>query len=203
MSCLVVVEDGSVVPDANSYLSVADADLYLACQRYNDAWLNATPDEQAQAVVTATRAIDANFHFNGYIVDSTTPQSLKWPRIYCPNPEIYAGYPYGGYPVSMGALGYGYWPSDVIPKPLKDATALEAMEVLRLDRLSDNPALGIQSMTVDVITITYKGGAGNTGGESGGAYRPLSDLVANMLEGAGLGTSTEGASGFVPVARVM
>jgi hypothetical protein len=198
-TCVVVVEDGSVVPGANSYTSVADADTFLACQRYNDAWLAATPDEQAQAVVTATRAIDAAMDFNGYLTDPTTPQSLRWPRVYAPNPEVYLGYPYGGYPVSMGAPGYGYWPSNVIPQCLKDATAMEALECLRLDRISDNPALGLQSVRVDTIDVVYRAGTG--GGQSGGGWRPLSDQVMAIL--GPLGSSSTSGAGFVPVARVV
>jgi hypothetical protein len=198
-TCTVIVEDGSIVDGANSYISVADADAYLACQRYNTEWLSATPDQQVQAVVTATRAIDANMVFNGYVV--STDQSLRWPRIYCPNPDVYAGYPYSGYPTGLG-IGYGYFPMDQIPKCLREATAQEALELLRLDRLSDAATqgiLGIQSMRVDVIDITYR--SGGSASQMAGAFVPLSDQVGAML--APLGNVAFSDWGTSMVERVM
>src|SRR5215471_12736068 len=94
----VVVEDGSGLnPAANSYTSVADADTYLSGQLYNSEWVALSPDDKARAVISATRTIDNNMTYGGFIVVFNQP--LRWPRAYCPNYEVYTGYPYGGYPI--------------------------------------------------------------------------------------------------------
>jgi hypothetical protein len=192
----VIVETGAIVPNANCYIDVAYANAFHDATVYDDAWENADADTRTKAIINATRAIDANMNFNGYLVDPMQP--LKWPRLYCPQEDVYTGYPYGGYPIGMGQGAYGYWPSDMIPKIHKDANAQQALEILRVDRLSDSNATGIASMTVDVISLTFKQGSGN---DAGGAFRPLSDLVAAML--APLGTVTsEGGFATIPVVRV-
>jgi hypothetical protein len=192
----VIVEDGTVVLTANCYIDVAYAEAFHQGSLYNDQWETADAEQKAASIISATRAIDANVAFNGYLVDPAQP--LKWPRLYCPQAGVYMGYPYGGYPIGMGQGAYGYWPSNMIPKVLKDATALEALELLRLDRLADNSAQGIASMTVDVISLSFKQGSGS---DAGGAFLPLSSQVAAMLDELGIVSSAGGFS-IIPVCRV-
>jgi hypothetical protein len=194
IAATVIVEDGTVVPTANSYIDVAYAEAFHLGSLYNDQWETADAEQKAASIISATRAIDANVNFNGYLIDPAQP--LKWPRQYCPQQGVYQGYPYGGYPVGTGV--YGYWPSNMIPKVLKDATALEALELLRLDRLADNSAQGIASMTVDVISLSFKQGSGS---DAGGAFLPLSSQVSAMLDELGTVSSAGGFS-IIPVCRV-
>jgi hypothetical protein len=191
----VVVEDGSGTnPAANSYISVADAQAYLDGELYADDWQNATPATQAKAVISATRAIDANMVYGGFIVIFDQP--LRWPRAYCPNHEVYTGYPYGGYPISMGNISWGYYPMNVIPQLLINACALQAQEICKANRTADSDALGIQSMRVDVIDLVFKSGQGYN---VGGAFVPLSQEVMSLLRL--LGTPVTGLS-MVHVTRV-
>jgi len=194
----VVVEDGSGTnPAANSYTSVADADAYLSGMLYNDEWVALSPDDKARAVISATRAIDNNMNFGGFIVIFTQP--LRWPRAYCPNYEVYTGYPYGGYPISMGNISWGYYPMNYIPPVLAEATALQSLELARVNRTADSVSQGsqgIQSMRVDVIDLVFKGG---TGRQAGGAYLPLSAEVESLL--SVLGTPVTGIN-MVAVTRV-
>ncbi len=72
-----VVEDGTGLANADSYLSVADATSYHASFG-NDAWAAATSDAQEQALRRATQYVDANYSFRGSPL--TTTQALAWPR---------------------------------------------------------------------------------------------------------------------------
>ena len=75
-----VVEDGSIVVDANSYASVAAADSYHS-DRGNVAWGSLDTTGKQQALVKATDYIDQRFggRFLGYRIELN--QSLSWPRV--------------------------------------------------------------------------------------------------------------------------
>jgi len=74
-----IVEDGTVVPDANSYATVAEAEDY-ATDRLYTSWTSASSGKE-EALIRATAAIDAMYggRFPGYKV-SGRDQSLEWPR---------------------------------------------------------------------------------------------------------------------------
>ncbi len=63
--------------DANSYLSVEDADTEFDSRLGVAAWSNASEDDKARALLTATRQIDSN-RLAGWRVTST--QRLEFPR---------------------------------------------------------------------------------------------------------------------------
>jgi hypothetical protein len=78
-----VVEDGTGLPDANSYVSVSDALSYLDVYPVStsNAFSSLELDEQERVLKTATHLIDtrlfAYFKGDGRAVDG---QSLLWPR---------------------------------------------------------------------------------------------------------------------------
>jgi len=74
----VIVEDGTIVDNANSYLSKADATTYHALFG-NTTWNDRT-DLQDVALIRATQAADIKFgeSYNGKLINSTQP--LLWPR---------------------------------------------------------------------------------------------------------------------------
>lgn len=66
-------------PAANSYVSLEEAEQYFADRMAVDAWSDASEDEQAQALLEATRRIDRFRFFNGKY--RTSPeQALEFPR---------------------------------------------------------------------------------------------------------------------------
>jgi hypothetical protein len=82
-----IVEDGTIVAGANSYIPVAFADSYFA-DRGGAAWA-ALPDDAAKQpfLIKATDYIEGVFslYFVGVpttslIVPAVTPQPLSWPR---------------------------------------------------------------------------------------------------------------------------
>lgn len=65
--------------DANSYVSVEDADTYHETHLYSSTWDDATDAQKIQALIWATRLLDEHFEWVGTI--ATFTQSLRWPRI--------------------------------------------------------------------------------------------------------------------------
>jgi hypothetical protein len=148
----VIVEDGTIVENANSYASVADGDTYHEGHLYGDAWNEASADEKARALVMATRTLEATMSFNGSRASST--QSLCWPRIRAENQEIVDWFAWGlsyGFwnedPTTTGIWG-PYWASNVVPPAIRAATIETARELLKSDRTLDDPTKGIQSVGV-------------------------------------------------------
>src|SRR3954470_20664836 len=80
-----VKEDGTGKIDANTYADVADGNAYFEGHLYAAAWELSADDRKAQALVMATRVVDAEFIFNGWKVNNA--QALQWPRFECPDPD--------------------------------------------------------------------------------------------------------------------
>lgn len=76
----IVVEDGTGLADANSYVSEDEADTY-ADDRGITAWTDSTADKEA-ALVRATTTLDATYRtrFTGSKLNGRA-QALEWPRI--------------------------------------------------------------------------------------------------------------------------
>lgn len=72
-----IVEDGSGLPDAASYVAPADADEYHAT-RGTVAWSTATAEARSAALVRATDYADAAYVYTGKRATGT--QALEWPR---------------------------------------------------------------------------------------------------------------------------
>lgn len=75
-----IVEDGTIVPDANSYVTRSYVDNYMMIGGYTD-WAEALPADREAAIARATLGIDYVYgdRFPGSKV-SPRVQSLKWPR---------------------------------------------------------------------------------------------------------------------------
>lgn len=98
-----VAEDGTGKSDANSFISLTDADAYHADRRNADTW-DALEDEQKQAfLIEATTWINSLEFINGVPASST--QALFFPAA-------------GAYDRNGFLLD-----SDAVPQQIKDATA--------------------------------------------------------------------------------
>jgi hypothetical protein len=86
-----IVEDGTGLPNSNSYCSVEEFRLYWSDR---GADLSVYTDAQIeQGLVKATQYIDKSFRYIG--VRPTQTQALNWPRWYAYSEE---GYVYSGVP---------------------------------------------------------------------------------------------------------
>jgi len=73
-----IVEDGSVVPNVDSYISVADATTYFENHSDPQLWPNSQLDVKEGALRYATTTLDGMFKWTGEVFSLT--QSLSWPR---------------------------------------------------------------------------------------------------------------------------
>ena len=73
-----VVEDGTIVENANSYVTADFADAYFA-ERGEASWAELSDEEKEFALTKATDFIDASFKWRGK--RSTQEQPLKFPRV--------------------------------------------------------------------------------------------------------------------------
>lgn len=74
-----IVENGTCVPDANSYISLLDAEAYQKSRNRLD-WLALSDNEKAASLIKATQYIDATYIWKGrekFILK----QPLRFPRV--------------------------------------------------------------------------------------------------------------------------
>jgi len=102
MALTLTLEDGTGLAGSNSFASAAEGDAYHESVIYAAAWDAADTAAKEQALVMATRLLDRKTTWKGTRVKST--QALAWPRedVECDDFEI---------------------PSNIVPVPVKDATA--------------------------------------------------------------------------------
>jgi len=131
-----IVEDGTVVAGAESYLSVADANTYWTNHGSPSAWTAASTAAKESALRYATQWVDERFWWGGVI--HSTAQVLDWPRQSCYDDE-------------------GRLIDDAsIPWQVKQAVA--EMAKAHIDAaLNASLTRGgaVQSERVDVIEVTY------------------------------------------------
>ncbi len=125
---------------ANSNASLAQAQAYidtLVPLTLADTWNEASADEQAAALIMATRTLDTWFEWYGFAASSS--QLLLWPRSGVISP-----------------LGY-LVPTDEIPQRIIDATAELARQLLAGDRIGDSDieSSGLKSLTAGPISLAF------------------------------------------------
>lgn len=121
-----IVEDGTGVEGANSYVTVEYADTYHT-DRANTAWTAATEDAKEAALIKATDYVEQVYadRWDGEAVYEDQP--LSWPR------DVATG----------------------IPTRLKQAVCQLALEALTTD-LNPKIGQGIKRKKVDSIEIEYQ-----------------------------------------------
>lgn len=125
--------------NANSYLTIADANALLAERAGASDWSTATDPDKEKFLITATRRLDQEAYCG---VKANSSQALKWPRYLAYNrDDIWPDeYPFA---------------SNVIPLPVKLACAELALSVLRNPELFDDTGLeGFENLSLGSTTIT-------------------------------------------------
>jgi hypothetical protein len=171
-------EDGSGFSDSNSYASVADGDAYHDGHLYASAWTGAGVQNQAAALVMASRVIDAQVQFRG--IRAVGGQALQWPRAGCRDED-------GG---SLTWQGY-FVAVDAVPAVIVQATCELARELLAVDRTGARAGEGLKYSNV---------GTTQTGYDPKDRRPILPELVQSML--GKFGSVVSGGSGSVRLVRV-
>ena len=134
-----IVEDGSVVADADSYVSVEAADAY-ATSRGLSAWLALANDAKEPALIRATDHLERKYatRWKGCLVAPAT-QPLAWPRKDVP----------------ARAPGVDL-PTDAIPTFLRQACIeLAVRSASGTDLSPDAGRTVLREKVVDVIDVEY------------------------------------------------
>jgi len=173
MAATFVVEDGTGLSTANSYLSVADADQYNENNSASTDWSGATQANKEKALRLATRYLDVRYDGLWKSFRTNETQALAWPRAYAVDQDGY------------------YWDSDEMPQRLEDATAELALRVIEGDTLfadiTKPGTIKSQSVTVGPIqkSIEYMGGYTQVKGYPliDGLVRPLIKSSSSLERG--------------------
>ena len=128
-----IVEDGSGLPDASTYVDIPYVSGYLLGEQL-ETWEVLEELEQESAIIRATRAIDALYDWRGR--RKTLDQALSWPR----SGVIFEGFEIIG-----------------IPAAVKKATAEAVGLVLEgAEFFSEDAGMEVASERVDVVAVTYR-----------------------------------------------
>lgn len=125
-----VVEDGTGLANADSYVSAADATAYHELFS-NAAWASAASDAKDVALRKATQYLDSHYKFKG--VPRTVSQALSWPRVNYGTEEVQE---------------YGQWPITRLHR----ACCELALIALAEDLFVNQDAQSVKSVTIGPIT---------------------------------------------------
>lgn len=134
-------ETGTGSETSNSYVSVAEADAYLASHLSGATFAAKTNTEKETLLIHATRLLDAGVTFKG--MKLRVDQALAWPR---DGVEIDRPYP------------ENWYPNTKIPQAIKNAQ-LEVVALLLIggDRAADADSDGISSVSLGkgAVAVTF------------------------------------------------
>lgn len=149
----IIVEDGTGLATAESYISVADADTYFS-KRGNATWSALTTAQKEEALRKAADYMQAVYYnrWSGTRVNGV--QALDWPRSFV----VRTDYEYAGMNGSTFIGGNLYYPSDEVPDAVKRGQCELAVRASSADLLADQ-GRQIKTRTVGPISTTYTDGA--------------------------------------------
>lgn len=142
--------------DANSYVTLAEAEIYFADRMHVSAWDALEDAVKSALLVSASQMLDWYVKWKG--VKSTTAQSMLWPRTGAIRPD--------GTEID----------SDVLPSEVKTAVYEQAFANIEADRTSDDPLAGIGQLQAGSLMI--KAGAEKPNQTNA---KPLPNHVYNIL----------------------
>lgn len=131
----IIVEDGTGLEDAESYISVADADAYHA-KRLNTAWAGFDTATKEALLIKATEYMVGKYGPLWYGCRVNATQALDWPRYHVPD------------------MVGGYIDSDIVPVQVKNACAELALRANDAD-LAPDLERGVVREKVDVLEVEY------------------------------------------------
>lgn len=125
--------------DANSYVTLDEAEAYFETRPNSTAWTSSTDDDKKEAsLIMATRLLDARVEWTGLAAGAT--QALCWPRSGMLNRN--------GFAISSATL----------PRELKDAVCELALSLMSDDVSleSEAAAQGLTALTAGPVSLSFK-----------------------------------------------
>lgn len=136
MALTFIVETGQVIPNANSYVSVEEADAYLEANVHAwTSWSTTDTSTKEALLIWATRYLDQRVDWAGRIASNGS--SLRWPR------------------VGVKDLDGNWIDDNVIPTQLKWAVIELAWNLLSTDPTAPTSSAGLERLKVDVIELEF------------------------------------------------
>jgi hypothetical protein len=167
MASTLIVEDGTIVANADSYETAANATTYHAA-RGNTAWAALTEAQKDEAMRKGATYLDGKYHhrWKGYQVSPLT-QNRDWPRaeVKISNNNAYAPF-------------YSeYLAITTIPQRLKDAQCEAALRAAS-DTLAADLQDGVKSKDIGgAISTTYV----TSSGAAVKKYQIIDQLLVSLL----------------------
>jgi len=147
-----IVEDGTVVANAESYASVSDADAYCA-NRGITAWAGYSTAQKEQRLRRATDYMIEMYRQRWKGVRYNASQLLDWPRAY-----VFLSPALTGPPYPADSVPYSV-PNNIVPELVKRACIELALRVKLTEvsggLLPDQTGPQVLSETVGPISTTY------------------------------------------------
>lgn len=149
MALTLIKEDGSGKIDANSYADVAEGDAFHEAHLYATDWTAASLATKTAALVFATRLIDAHYQFRGFKAHDT--QALQWPREFARDDDALHNRVF----LSIASRDE-YFPNNVVPKALRDATIETARGLIKADRTEAPDGEGLATLALTgMLSLTF------------------------------------------------
>lgn len=152
-----IVEDGTGMATAQSYVSAAVATAYHAL-RGNAAWALATEANQEAALVRACAALDGYGYNNWRGVRLSAAQALDWPRSGAWDKD---GYPLTGVPATLAT----------------SACEAALVELGSAGALTKKAEAGLSELTIGPITKKWQGSSSSGSVTYPAIFRPLRRLM--------------------------
>lgn len=173
----IIVEDGTGRADAETYISVADADTYHNL-RGNTSWAGLAVATKESSLRKATEYMMQVYRLRWKGSRVSTAQALDWPRQWVE----YEDYSFVTVTGSQVIGGLVYYPSNKVPEEVRRACAELA---LRASSATLAPDLGRRTVSekVDVIEVQY-----DQTSPQHVIYRAIDNMVAPFL-GVGGGSA--------------
>lgn len=130
-----IVETGTGIVDANSYISVEGADDYFVGIGNQPTWFEKATIDRERALMSGTQFVDNQYRFIG--TKSSQEQGLQWPRTDAIDKN-------------------GFELTEEVPKNIKYATCEAAIRTFNSPLYADTSTKGdLRSEKVDVIELEY------------------------------------------------
>lgn len=164
MALQFVVEDGSGVSGATSYVAEADADQYFENRPHHtlaSIWSAASSAQKQGALVEATAWLDITYVWKGLKVDET--YALDWPRSSVYDAE--------GYAIDI----------DEIPERLKQAACEAAVRILNSEDMAPDSDAPVDSVSLGPLSVDFL-----EGGTQSKKYTVVDRLLRGLIEAGGM-----------------
>lgn len=119
--------------DANSYVTLAEAEIYFADRMHASAWVALTEEVKSSLLISSSQMLDWYVKWKG--ARSTTTQFMEWPRTGAIRPS--------GVEID----------SDALPPEVKTAVYEQALSNIEADRTEDDPLAGIGQLKAGSLMI--------------------------------------------------